>query len=86
MNVQVNVVSLSAGVYILQNLSEQTRGEFCLARNKDHLEDLMERFLVPSETESHNAIAQSLEQGDNEDVEMEIIEKSSMIQLGFPTQ
>ena len=28
-------------------------GEFCLARNKDHLEELMERFLVPNEVDQY---------------------------------
>ena len=49
MNVKVSVVSLTAEVFILQNLADQTKGEFCLARSKDHLEELMERFLVPNE-------------------------------------
>ena len=51
MNVKVSVVSLTAGVYILQKLCSETNGEFCLAKNKDHLEELMERFLVPNEAE-----------------------------------
>ena len=49
LKVKVSVVSLTAEVFVLQNLAAQTQGEFCLARSKDHLEDLMERFLVPNE-------------------------------------
>ena len=49
LKVKVSVVSLTAEVFVLQNLAAQTLGEFCLARSKDHLEDLMERFLVPNE-------------------------------------
>ena len=50
--IQVNVVSLSAGIFVLQNISQKTSGQFCLAKNKGHLEDLLERFLVPSEISS----------------------------------
>ena len=63
--VQVNVVSLSAGIYLLQNISQRTGGQFCLAKNKSHLEDLMERFLVPSEltnVENDRNAAQNKEQ------------------------
>ena len=50
MQVQVNVVSLTAGIYVLQSLSSETQGQFVLARDKEHLDDLMERFLVPSDS------------------------------------
>ena len=81
MNVQVNVVSLSAGIYILQNLSQQTCGHFCLARNKDHLDDLMERFLVPSEyVETQDASpSENPANTKEDDLQMEEVEKSSMI-------
>ena len=49
------MLSLTAGVYILQKLSQETMGEFCLARNKDHLEELMERFLVPNEVDQYES-------------------------------
>ena len=55
LKVQVNVVSLSAGIYILESMSQQTAGQFCLAKNKLHLDDLMDRFLVPSESTSSTA-------------------------------
>ena len=82
LEVQVNVVSLSAGIYILQNLAHQTNGQFCLAKNKEHLEDLMERFLVPSEASSvhQERSFQAVEQKQNTDeIEMEVAEKSYMI-------
>ena len=53
------MLSLTAGVYILQKLSQETMGEFCLARNKDHLEELMERFLVPNEVDQYESQQES---------------------------
>ena len=51
MEVQVSVVSLSAEIYILQHACRQTKGQFYLAKNKEHLSDLLDKFIVPSEAD-----------------------------------
>lgn len=37
-NIVCSVISLSAAIYILQQLCKQTQGQFFLAKNKDHYE------------------------------------------------
>lgn len=46
--VQCNVISMSAAIFVLQKLCEDTCGQFKLAKDKDHLEDLFKSFLVPT--------------------------------------
>lgn len=43
-----NVISLSAAIYVLQHLAKTTFGQFRLAKDKDHLKELLRIFLVPS--------------------------------------
>ena len=44
--VQGSVISLSAGIYMLQKLCERTQGDFMLSRNQQHFQDLLKRCLV----------------------------------------
>ena len=46
--ISCNVISLSASIYVLQQLSKITGGQFQLAKDKDHLEDLLTKFVVPT--------------------------------------
>ena len=52
MKVQVSVISLSASIYILQHVCQQTKGQFFLAKNKEHMTDLLDAFIVPSESDT----------------------------------
>ena len=45
--VQCSVISLSAGIYMLQKLCERTQGDFMLSKTKEHFQDLLKRCLVP---------------------------------------
>ena len=75
------MISLSAAIYVLQHLTQVTKGEFCLAKNKDHLIDLLNRFLVP--TEESPDFEQKVHKVDKDGLEIQ--QPSSMIKIGFPT-
>jgi len=83
--VQVSVISLSAAIYILQHVCRQTKGHFYLAKNKDHLTELLGEFIVPSESDTRHIEEESKEKIDV-DSGVEEIETSSKIKIGFPVQ
>ncbi len=39
--VQANVISLSAGIFMLQKMCEVTGGEFMLSKNQTHFQELL---------------------------------------------
>ena len=41
MKIQVSVISLSAAIFVLQQVSDRSDGHFCLAKDKDHFEELL---------------------------------------------
>lgn len=86
MEVQVNIISLSAAIYILQNLCQQTQGQFYLAKNKEHLAEILDRFLVPSETDQFSVRPHESKRDSTEDGDLEIQERCQMIKIGFPTR
>mmetsp|Transcript_6890 Transcript_6890/g.6042 ORF Transcript_6890/g.6042 Transcript_6890/m.6042 type:complete len:152 (+) Transcript_6890:408-863(+) len=45
--VRVSIVSLSAAVFILQKLCTETSGEFSVAKDTAHYEELLQRSLLP---------------------------------------
>jgi len=83
--VQVSVISLSAAIYILQHVSRQTKGHFFLAKNKDHLSELLDEFIVPSESDTREIKEESKDEMDI-DSGVHEIETSSKIKIGFPVQ
>jgi transcription initiation factor TFIIH subunit 2 len=68
LNVQVNAISLSASLFVLQHICVETGGLHCLARDKDHLNEQIKRFLTPS---------QRFEQSDQ-------MQFTTKIPIGFP--
>ena len=48
----MSVISLTAAIHILQHVSRQTKGHFFLAKDKEHLSELLDRFIVPSESDT----------------------------------
>ena len=40
-NIVCSVISLSAAIYILTHLTNKTHGQFFLAKNKDHFEEVL---------------------------------------------
>jgi transcription initiation factor TFIIH subunit 2 len=42
-----SVISLSASIHILKTLTNATEGAFYLAKNKDHYQQILLRYLVP---------------------------------------
>lgn len=49
--IKASVISLSAATFVLENLTKKTGGEFRLAKDKVHFHELLERFLVPRESD-----------------------------------
>ena len=86
MEIQVSVISLSAAIYILQHAARQTQGYFFLARNKEHLSELLDRFIVPSEGSDMKMSEEEMKDDMEVDNEVQIEETSSMIKIGFPKQ
>ena len=48
--IQASVISLSAEIFVLKNLCERAwpGGNFSLAKDKEHFEEILNRFLVPT--------------------------------------
>ena len=72
MKVQVSVISLSASIYILQHVCQQTKGQFFLAKNKEHMTDLLDAFIVPSESDTRQIEEEKKEDGMEVDTEVQI--------------
>ena len=49
-NIVCSVISLSAHIYVLGQLAKVTGGQFYLARNRDHFEEILQKYLVPQFT------------------------------------
>lgn len=47
-----SVVSLSAALFILQHLAKSTQGQFFMAKNKEHFEEIAQKYLVPQFTQA----------------------------------
>jgi len=45
--VKVSIISLSAAVFILQKVCSETLGEFSVAKDATHYEELLQRNLLP---------------------------------------
>lgn len=45
--IRVSIISLSAAVFILQKICSETSGEFSVARDNTHFEELLQRNLLP---------------------------------------
>lgn len=46
--ISVSVICLSASIFILNKIARETLGKCNLAKDRDHFEDLLKRFLVPT--------------------------------------
>jgi len=49
-NIVCSVISLSAHIYVLGQFAKVTGGQFYLARNRDHFEEILQKYLVPQFT------------------------------------
>lgn len=45
--IKVSIISLSAAIFILQKVWEETQGEFSVAKDTTHYEELLQRNLIP---------------------------------------
>jgi len=45
-----SVISLSSALFILQKITLVTSGEFFLAKDEQHFQDLLKKQLVPSDS------------------------------------
>lgn len=46
--ISVSVICLSASIFILNKIAQETLGQCNLAKDRDHFEELLKRFLVPT--------------------------------------
>ena len=45
--IKVSIISLSAAVYILQKIWQETQGEFSVVKDVNHFDELLQRNLLP---------------------------------------
>ena len=44
------IVSLSAQIYALKYLTDETKGQYIVTKNKEHLKEVLEKYIVPQLT------------------------------------
>jgi len=46
------IISLSAQIYALKYLTDETKGQYIVTKNKEHLQEVIEKYLVPQLTQN----------------------------------